>query len=91
MQNFAYFQHVDSGYSCHCERDASCHMTCLSVCLSAGSHRPVSEITRPKFTEFLHMFAVAVASSDGVAICYALPVLQIVTQTCHALKSRPIW
>jgi len=28
MQNFAYFQHVDSGYYCHYERDASCHMTC---------------------------------------------------------------
>ena len=23
------FQYVDSGYSCHCERDASCHMTCI--------------------------------------------------------------
>jgi len=23
-----------NAYSCHCERDASCHMTCVSVCLS---------------------------------------------------------
>jgi len=30
MQNFAYF---------HCERDASCHMTCLSVCLSHARQR----------------------------------------------------
>ena len=29
MHNFAY-----NVYSCHCEHDASCHMTCLSVCLS---------------------------------------------------------
>ena len=34
MQNFAYFQHVESGYSCHCEHDASCHMTC-----PAATHR----------------------------------------------------
>jgi len=35
MQNFAYFQHVDSDvYSCHCERDASYHLTCLCVCVS---------------------------------------------------------
>ena len=35
MQNFAYLE--SNAYSCHCERDASCHMTCLfyssSVCL----------------------------------------------------------
>jgi len=30
MQNFAYFQWQPfNTYSCHCERDASCHMTCL--------------------------------------------------------------
>ena len=32
MHNFAYFQWQPfNTYSCHCERDASCHMTCLSV------------------------------------------------------------
>jgi len=31
MQNFAYFQWQPfNAYSCHCERDASCHMTCFS-------------------------------------------------------------
>ena len=25
---------ISNAYSCHCERDASCHMTCLFVCLS---------------------------------------------------------
>ena len=25
---------ISNAYSCHCERDASCHVTCLSVCLS---------------------------------------------------------
>jgi len=37
VQNFAYFQRQPfNAYSCHCERDASCHMTCLSVCLSVS-------------------------------------------------------
>jgi len=32
MQNFAYFQRQPfNAYSCHCKRDASCHMTCLSL------------------------------------------------------------
>jgi len=36
MQNFAYFQQQPFiTYSCHCERDASCHMTCNS-CLSCN-------------------------------------------------------
>jgi len=40
MQNFAYFQRQPfNAYSCHCERDASCHMTCLFVCLSARISR----------------------------------------------------
>ena len=31
MQNLAYFQRQPiNAYSCHCERDASCHMTCAS-------------------------------------------------------------
>jgi len=25
---------ISNTYSCHCERNASCHMTCLSICLS---------------------------------------------------------
>jgi len=33
VQNLAYFQRQPfNAYSCHCERDASFHMTCLSVC-----------------------------------------------------------
>ena len=37
MHNFAYFQRQPfNAYSCHCERDASCHITCLfySGCMS---------------------------------------------------------
>ena len=35
MQNFAYFQRQPfNAYSCHCERDASCHMTCFIVSCS---------------------------------------------------------
>jgi len=35
MQNFAYLQRQPfNAYSCHCERDASCHMTCVyCLCL----------------------------------------------------------
>jgi len=38
---------ISNAYSCHCERDASFHMTCLSVC----SHN--SKTTQPNFTKFL--------------------------------------
>ena len=33
MQNFAYFQRQPfNTYSCYCEGDASCHMTCFNYC-----------------------------------------------------------
>jgi len=37
-------------YSCHCERDTSCHMTCLSVCLS-----DVTLVSPAKTTELIKM------------------------------------
>ena len=30
-----------NAYSCHCERDASCHMTCLSISLSTRQTSPI--------------------------------------------------
>ena len=41
---------ISNAYSCHCKRDASCHMTCLSVYLSVRNY--ISRTTRPNFSKF---------------------------------------
>ena len=66
--------------SCHCERDASCHMTCLFVCLPACLSAPVTGKAHDRtLTNFLCILPVAIArfSSDGVVICYVLTVLMM--------------
>jgi len=46
MQISAYFQRQPfNAYSCHCERDASCHITCLSV-RSHNTKTTTSNFTR---------------------------------------------
>jgi len=49
----------------------------MSACLFVCSH--ISKTTWPNFTKFLYTLPVAViqSSSDGVAICYLLPVLSM--------------
>jgi len=39
MENFAY-----NAYFCHCERDTSCHMTCLFVCLSVNPEKRLNRL-----------------------------------------------
>ena len=61
---------ISNAYSCHCERDASCRMTCLSVCLqvcpwSALEH--ISRIARPNFN-ILRTFPVVVARSPSGSV-----------------------
>jgi len=55
-----------------------CVSVCLSVYVSVCQHASL-ETVRPNSTIFLCMLPVAVARSfsDGVAICYVLPVLQM--------------
>jgi len=57
---------------------------CLSVCLSVCQSSRASQKSHSQTTKFLCMLPVAVAraSSDGVAICYALPVLWMTSCFC---------
>jgi len=52
-------------YSCHCERDASCHMTCLSVCLSVRPHAYLGN-----HSSELHTFSVHVAVGRGSVLLW---------------------
>ena len=61
---------------------------CLCVCLSVRKH--ISGTTRSIFAKFLCMLVVARSSSDGVAICYVLPVLWM-TSCFHTMaKNRQL-
>jgi len=61
------------------------HHVCLLVCLPAHLHN--SQTAWPNFTNFMRMLLVAVAlsSSDGVAIRYVLPLLQM-TSCFHTVR-----
>jgi len=81
VQSFCWFMSLNQiqfGVDCFVPgRDAKyCEQrVCISVCLSVRSH--IAKKSRPNVTKLPVMLHVAMAwsSSDGNAICYALPVL----------------
>ena len=71
-------------YSYHCD-DAThraIRLVCLSVCLCACITRKLHGRTLPTFLCMLPV-VMARSSSDGIAICYLLPILRMTPLSCH--------
>ena len=86
-----------NAFSCHCKRDASCHLTCyccfcfgrrvcrLSVCLSRVRSRKLSEIGAKKFRHFCRKSG---SSSKNMRSDFSLEVVKY-TKSSPKLQNSP--